>query len=385
MANNIQKTKKSLAKSRRKARKLAGGQLEAIQSRQNKQLARQARRFDTRTNKLLQGMNKFVQNQRAIGQGEVRAVGRQGRQFAGQASATGGRGSALDYGIVRGRQRQVAREAKTLTGVAKVQRQQGRGVQGAAQGALAGQARTGAAAGRATATVLDVLEAERAMVDERFVAELRAQKQSQKADRRFQLQVMERQAELNEVAAQRDFQRQKTMAEYNYKLADKYGTLPESAGSQRISAISTVLTAAADRVVTLNQTEENRALPLAERQQTISTQIAGEYNLSEPQDVAAIQQLVRSLTTDTTPGPDDVAAEVAAVIRTVPGWSEVGKSQKQDYLTKALEHDYQALRIREAGDKGRRDREGGGGDGGFNPLEWLGDSPTVPNISRLIR
>lgn len=129
------------------------------------------------------------------------------------------------------------------------------------------------------------------------------------------------QAEIQAKQADQEFQNAKKLAAFNQRLATE-GLDPQN---------KSMVTGA---VKNLGQVG---ALVMAYKD-TMSPQQLADFVFAMPEfanlsfaEQTAVQRIIDSLTSNTSAGPDDAAAEVTAIIRSVPGWENLGAG-KRDHL-----------------------------------------------------
>lgn len=186
------KTGPKLAAARKKARKAAQGQLTAIEGNLSNKLGAQKGKLARQNERDLRLIRNQVQSANEFGNRQIRGAENTAQQIRRSGSATGAASMPGDMAITQTRRSAAARDKSYAVDTAKTGKQLGKSTAKVGERSVMRSQKINASAGRVSNTILDVLESERAMVDERFLAEIR----EKHADRRFQMKVMEKQQEM---------------------------------------------------------------------------------------------------------------------------------------------------------------------------------------------
>lgn len=137
------------------------------------------------------------------------------------------------------------------------------------------------------------------------------------AQQRHDVAMQEMQARINARAAEQEARNARKMALFNHRLAT--GDLDETNSKLAHSAVSNL----AQSAVLINDLR-SQGMDTA----TIEARIMAGVDPASPEGVA-LQRLILSLTSDTTEGaPDDAAQEILDIITSVPGWDKMGGKKK---------------------------------------------------------
>ena len=237
---NPSKTKTQLAAARRKARGAAQGQLNGISANIG------SKRFNKQAARTISNLKRYERDIKGFGRDQLAGVERDRKALAAGGSSTGASSTVMDSMVTSTRRAQDARQGRYAGAVAGAGVKLGKATKKAGAGALTNLAKTDAKSGRVANTILDVLESERSMLDARFVAEIREKAK----DRRFQMKMLDRQAEVNQQLIEFQNTQPMSMAETQQMLLDSKLRISEATalsaitggaegpGAQMMSAVS---------------------------------------------------------------------------------------------------------------------------------------------------
>lgn len=169
---------------------------------------------------------------------------------------------------------------------------------------------------------------ERTSADIQFIAGLR-----------HDIAMTKMQAQIAEQQAQAEFERQKKLARFEANL------LEQETGAETMSAVKpfvNLLTEITPQVIAMQ--EKNKKLDEEDRltPEEMVARLEEQGTLRDPAEVQAATTLIRQLTNNNQDGPDNIIAEV---VRSVPGWTTLGRGEK-DRLRQYIRRELQAEQAR---------------------------------------